>query len=127
MAAHAGIYSRSHQSAKPSNLLIDHNVVVQTGDAAIRIINEPAADSASPTIRIEDNQLHPRKSAAISVNIAEQTVALDNRGRGQRVPMKIDNTWLDTDTIDWSLPRDDGHPAWKHLDRKSLRELLFAE
>lgn len=124
MTGQVGIYSRDHQGALCGNLSISKNVVFQSDAAAIRILNEPTAGKRQP-IEITDNQLYPRNGLAIRIADPSGVTARKNRGRGQSTPPILDTSWVTTEQIDWSLPKDVAHPAWKWLDRSTLREQLF--
>ncbi|CAN0431098.1 unnamed protein product, partial [Hapterophycus canaliculatus] len=134
---HSGIYSRKHQGASPGRLLITHNVVVGSGEASLRIIQN--SDNHRPLpIKISYNQFRQSRASddAVRIDARIRLVADYNRGVGKwsapapALPASAAPNvayWSSDPKIEWTIPRDDQHPAWKFIDRSTLWKRLNGE
>lgn len=122
-----GIYSREHQSARPSNLRIENNRVIVDGNPAIRIIG--SADNSNERrvetqpIELIGNQLSAGRGLAIRIDNAPVIEANGNTGEGKVVGSEsVSDDWNSMKQMPMRLPELKNHPAWSLLERSSVEQ-----
>lgn len=121
-----GIYSREHQGAIPSNLLIEGNHVVSKANPAVRIIGSGQdADGADASILLRNNHLFSGTHFALRADNGVRLLAVRNQGTGSIQGSKaFQDSWQETNADTVHVPELKGHPAWKFLERSAVEKRL---
>ncbi len=125
-----GIYSREHQGALPANLKIEHNLVVGSGESALRIIASiSGANAGTKRISIVDNQLFAKQGqAAFRCQGEFDLKASGNFGIGG-VDSRLTQlgAWKTSPRPMVELPELAENPAWQSIDRSQILKVFASE
>lgn len=125
-AGGVGIHCRDHQEAVTGNLTIQENVVIDSRAEALRIQRptSPAGggDYSGP-IAIAGNTLVGTEGVdVVRVDSGRQLTFSENVGIGRLEGIRpASDDWRPPLKNEFVLPKLEGNPAWKHLDRAAVQ------
>jgi len=120
-AGGCGIYSRDHQGAVPSNLMIENNVVIADAQPALRLIGSGTADR-NVNIRIVGNVFRGRPDQlAVRLDNFTEIRAEENQGTGKIQAKGLKQTFkMMPAELTRTPPELSQNPAWQFIRREQV-------